>query len=416
MAESTHADHPDAIQGDFSAFRRGEGALRQLAERPVRAAGTTTSWGSLKKDTDVGTERTVSQYAGTPEEMFVVSVLHQRDPVRKKAIYRKEKKIRFQDPFYFGVLNGWISGAPSFDACREFVGQPQNQGGLVEGVVANHLIRLAFPRSRRRRTFAVPGHACYWRDGGFEADLAYNGGAGVEVPIEVKFQHGINSRDLDGLINSKKAARGRNALMITRDGMSVQRECVMIPASMFLPHRLPRRVADAERECVMIPASMFLLLVWRVPALPARGIGSRVATSPSAFRRRGERLLASGPDCRWRSGRHVPGVPRAAFRPRRSRTQAARRLRTGSMRQGTRTGARPPGPGNRRRKARSEAACGVKPTAGRPILQRQAARAHYCTVRYVSAPLPDRSRPAAGSGGGSCLAGQIRRKANRCVL
>ena len=163
-----------------------------------------------------------------------MSVLYQYDPVRKKAIYRKEKKIRFQDPFYFGVINGWISGTPSFEACREFVGQPHNQGRLVEGVVANHLIRLAFLRSRKKRAFAVPSHVCYWRGGGFEADLVYNGGDGVEVPIEVKFQHSINNRDLDGLINFKKATRGRNALMITRDGMSVHRECVMVPASMFL--------------------------------------------------------------------------------------------------------------------------------------------------------------------------------------
>ena len=234
VAESTYADHLDAIQGDFGAFHRNEGALRQLAERLVRAAGMTTSWGSLKKDTDVGTEHTVSQYVGTLSEMFVVSVLYQYDPVRKKAIYRKEKKIHFQDPFYFGVINGWISGTPSFEACREFVGQPHNQGRLVEGVVANHLIRLAFLRSRKKRAFAVPSHVCYWRDGGFEVDLVYNGGDGVEVPIEVKFQHSINNRDLDGLINFKKATRGRNALMITRDDMSVHRECVMVPASMFL--------------------------------------------------------------------------------------------------------------------------------------------------------------------------------------
>lgn len=112
--------------------------------------------------------------------------------------------------------------------------QPHNQGRLVEGIVANHLIRLAFLRSRKKRTFVGSNHVHYWRNGGSEVDLVYNDGAGVELPVDVKFQPGINNRDLDGLINFKRAARGRSALMVTQGDLSEHRECTMIPASMFL--------------------------------------------------------------------------------------------------------------------------------------------------------------------------------------
>lgn len=234
VAESTYADHLGAIREDFGAFCRREGALRQVAERLCGAAGMTTSWGSLRKGTDVRTEYTASRYVGALEDMFVVSVLYQYDLARKGAIGRKKKKIHFQDPFYFSVLNGWISGTPSFEAWRGFVEQPHNQGRLVEGIVANHLIRLAFLRSRKKRTFVGSNHVHYWRNGGSEVDLVYNDGAGVELPVDVKFQPGINNRDLDGLINFKRAARGRSALMVTQGDLSEHRECTMIPASMFL--------------------------------------------------------------------------------------------------------------------------------------------------------------------------------------
>lgn len=234
VSGSTYADHLGAIQKDFGAFCRKEGALRQMAERLSGAAGMATSWGSLRKGTDVGTGQTASQYIDVLEDMFVVSVLYQYDPARKKAVYQKWKKIQFLDPFYFSVLNGWISGGPPFEAWRGFVEQPHSRCRLAEGVVASHMIRLAFSRSRKKRTFASSEHVCFWRGRGSEVDLVYNDGAGIEVPIEVKFQSGINNRDLDGLINFKRAARVNRALMVTRDRLSEHRECAMIPASMFL--------------------------------------------------------------------------------------------------------------------------------------------------------------------------------------
>jgi len=234
IGEGTYTDHLNAILGDLGALGRSGSTLRQLAAGIVKSIGQTSSWHSLKKETDVATENTVSQYVATLEDMFVVSVLYQYDSEKKKAIYRKEKKIHFQDPFYFNVLNSWVSGAESFDASRQFVERAENQGKMVEGIVANHMIRLAFMRSPKQQTFDYSSHVYYWKYGRGEVDLIYNDGRGAEIPIEVKFQNRAGARDLDGIINFKRHTHAAGALLLTRDILSAERECAMVPASMFL--------------------------------------------------------------------------------------------------------------------------------------------------------------------------------------
>lgn len=68
---------------------------------------------------------------------------------------------------------------------------------------------------------------------GKEADFVYNDGR-VEVPIEVKFGRSPNRRDLDGIAAFKKAAGAKNGLVLTRSALSAERECLKVPASLFL--------------------------------------------------------------------------------------------------------------------------------------------------------------------------------------
>ena len=233
--EGTYTDHLNAILGDLVTLNKNENTFRQLVENIVKSIGWTSSWRSLRKDTDIGTENTVSQYVSTLEDMFILSVLYQYDSEKKKALYQKEKKIHFHDPFYFNVLNSWISGTESFDTSRKFIENTENQGKLVEGIVANHMIRLAFLRSHKKQTFVYSNHIYYWKYGkDNEVDLIYNDGLGIEIPIEIKFQNKLTNRDLDGIINFKKYTGTKNALLLTKDILSVERECVMIPISIFL--------------------------------------------------------------------------------------------------------------------------------------------------------------------------------------
>jgi len=235
IKEGTYTDHLNAILGDLVTLNKNENTFRQLVENIVKSIGWTSSWRSLRKDTDIGSENTVSQYGGTLEDMFIVSILYQYDSEKKKALYQKEKKIHFEDPFYFNVLNSWISNSESFETSQKFMETTENQGKLVEGIVANHLIRLAFLRSQKKQSFVHSNYVYYWKYGkDNEVDLIYNDGMGIEIPIEIKFQNKITNRDLDGIINFKRYTGTKNALLLTKEKLSVERECVMIPIPIFL--------------------------------------------------------------------------------------------------------------------------------------------------------------------------------------
>ncbi len=67
-----------------------------------------------------------------------------------------------------------------------------------------------------------------------EVDFVYKGGAGAETPIEVKFQNRISARDLDGLISFNRYTRQRNAIMLSKDVLSMENEYTAIPVSLFL--------------------------------------------------------------------------------------------------------------------------------------------------------------------------------------
>jgi len=234
--EVTYTDHLNAILGDFNVLNKHENTFRQLAGNIIKLVGWTSSWHSLRENTDIGADNTVSQYVGTLEDMFVISVLYQYNLETKKALYQKAKKIHFQDPFYFHVVNSWISNRRSFETSHKFVTDTENQGHLVESIVANHLIQLAFLRSRKKQMFDYHNYVYYWKyHKDREVDLIYNDGEGVEIPIEVKFQKSPTKRDLDGIINFKKHTdTDAGALLLTKDTLGVERECIMIPVSMFL--------------------------------------------------------------------------------------------------------------------------------------------------------------------------------------
>jgi len=235
IEEGVYTTYLDAILGDLHALNRNESIFRQLIQNVIKSIGWTSSWRSLQKNTDIGTQSTVSQYIDTLENMFILSVFYQYDSKSKRGLFRKEKKIHFHDPSYYHILSGWQSGLKSFDVCKKILEDPIKQGALVEGVIGDHLIRLAFNISPKKQNFVYSNVLYYWRYGkDKEVDYVYNDGMGREIPIEVKFQNNLSVRDLDGIINFKKFTGVKNALLISKDKLELTRECVVIPASIFL--------------------------------------------------------------------------------------------------------------------------------------------------------------------------------------
>ena len=236
VEEGTFKTYLDAIVGDLESLNRSENTLKQLARSAVKVAGSTSSWKSLQKGTDIGSPATVSSYVNTLQNMFILSVFYQYNIESKRGLYQKNKKIHFQDPFYFHVLNGWVGGDQlSFDTATKYLEDDANRGTMVESVVANHLIRMAFTVSSRKQNFEYSDLLFHWKYGNDrEVDFVYSDGTGTETPIEVKFQNKISARDLDGLINFNRRTKQNNAIMLSKDRLSSENEYTAIPVSLFL--------------------------------------------------------------------------------------------------------------------------------------------------------------------------------------
>ena len=236
VGENTFATYLDAILGDLQSLNRNQNTFKQLTRSVVKAVGSTSSWRSLQKGTDIGSPATISSYVDTLQNMFVLSVFYRYSVESKRGLFQKDKKIYLHDPFYFHVLNGWVGGNRlSFDTAIRYLDSDINQGIMVEGVVANHLIRMAFNISPKKRNFEYSDLLYYWRYGkDREVDFVYSDGADMEIPIEVKFQSRITTRDLDGLINFKRHTRQRSAILLSKDQLSMEGECATVPVSLFL--------------------------------------------------------------------------------------------------------------------------------------------------------------------------------------
>ena len=238
LEEGLYTTYLNAILGDMNALNRNETIFRQLIQNVLISLGWPASWRSLKKDTDIGNMETVARYVDTLERMFVLTVFYQYNHETKRAIFQKEKKIHFHDPFIFHTLNGWCTNMESFPLSKSFVEDPKNQGGLVEGLVGDHLIRLAFNLSPKKQTFVYSNSLFHWRYAKYgaerEVDYIFHGGIGPELPIEVKFQNSITVRDIDGIVNFKKQTGVENALLLSKNKLEINRECVIIPTAMFL--------------------------------------------------------------------------------------------------------------------------------------------------------------------------------------
>jgi predicted AAA+ superfamily ATPase len=233
--EYVYTTYLESILGDIQHLDIDARKFKKLVGNIIDDIGWPTSWNSLQKDTDIGSWSTVDRYMNLLSEMFIVIIYFQYDSKKKAPLYDKAKKLYFQDVFFFHTLNSWINSKKSFDLATEYVRSEKNQGHLIEGIIGNHLIRLAFFLSPKKQMFDFSNQIFYWRySDEREVDFIFKMN-NVDIPIEVKYQKNITSRDIDGLFNFKSQTGVKNALLISKKDLSIKNnEYVKIPASLFL--------------------------------------------------------------------------------------------------------------------------------------------------------------------------------------
>lgn len=224
-----YTEYLDGIRGDWP---RNDGMLRDFGRAIARNSGSSTSWNNLRRQAELGGWTTAQDYAYMLKSMLIISIIRRYG--KREASIRDDKKFYFGDPFYFHMFNAWHGSDDPFESSEEFLNDT-NRGRMAEGIVANHLIRLAFSLVENRQMFDYDNNVFFWKDkGGAEADFVLYVDGMIEAPIEVKYRQSINHRELGGIGSFLDATGAEGGLVLSKNELDIKKDYLVIPASVFL--------------------------------------------------------------------------------------------------------------------------------------------------------------------------------------
>lgn len=234
IAENIYRTYVDVVIGDLARWNKRENYLRQILRRVIASLGNPIAWNALKKNTDIGSHNTVADYVTTLQDSFILLILYHYNINRRAPNYHKQKRLHFQDPFFFHALNAWITGRDPFPNSLNVLKVPEILGLLVESVIANHLARLAFAFSQQKQLFDYETSLFYWKskkkreiDFILRTDNNY-------IPLEVKYQSTIRKSDFYGIFDFIKSSGSRKGLVLSKNHLEIRSELVVVPTPLFL--------------------------------------------------------------------------------------------------------------------------------------------------------------------------------------
>lgn len=235
IREDLYTSYLDGIAGEWTALSKNEMLLKQFCGAIIKGQGSNISWSGLAKEAALGSKNTAINYASTLADLFVVSIIHLYGMDKKRPRITSNNKLYFQDPYYLHIFNGLMEMRNSFDASLDYIEDSENQGKIVEGIMADHLIRWAFTLSNKKQTFDYHQHLFYWKDEkNREVDFVLFDGGNVEVPIEVKYRNKMRATELAPMIGFLNNSKIKNGLVISKSDLRIASNYTVIPASLFL--------------------------------------------------------------------------------------------------------------------------------------------------------------------------------------
>ncbi len=232
ISENVYNNYMDSITGEWSRLGRNPDLLKRLGREIVKSHGSNASWNNMARSADISTHKTVQDSVQTLSDLFILLTVYGCNKNDKSPMFRRNKKIYFADPFFFHMFNAWTKSTGYFDTSSKYLDHDDNKGVLVESIVANHLVRLAFNSSPNKQNFDHHYRLFYYTEDGKEVDFVYYDGDKIEVPIEVKYRNKA-TKDLAGMYKFLNNTSNKG-LVISKDRLDVHSEYVMIPASVFL--------------------------------------------------------------------------------------------------------------------------------------------------------------------------------------
>ena len=234
IQDSVYQIYVDAIRGDLKRANKDTSYMVQLLPNIIKSITTQTSWDSLKKNSDIGSHHTVEEYIKTLSEMFVLSIFYKYNSVDDKPKFDGLKKIFFHDSFFMHALNGYITQKDPYKLSLKLLDDSEFKSKIVEQVVADHCIRMAFNMASKKAGFSYQSSVFYWQGkASREVDFVVRVND-VLIPIEVKYQNQIKKDDLYGIIDFNKTTKTNRGIIITKNELRVEDDAVLIPASLFL--------------------------------------------------------------------------------------------------------------------------------------------------------------------------------------
>ncbi|MGD0451701.1 MAG: ATP-binding protein [Candidatus Bathyarchaeia archaeon] len=235
ISESIYKTYVDVVLGDLAKWGKRETYLRQVMSRIIETLGNPIGWNTLRQGTDIASHNTVAEYVDTLSDSFVLLYLHCYDTSRNKPAYQKEKKIHFTDPFFLHAMRAWTTGKQPFESTLDFLKDPEKVGILVEGIAADHMVRLSFRLCEQKQLFNYENTVMYWRGKkDREVDFVINEGLPKPAAIEVKYQPKITTRDIFGVIDFTKASTSSNTIVLSKETLETRKNITIIPIWLFL--------------------------------------------------------------------------------------------------------------------------------------------------------------------------------------
>ncbi len=231
IRQETYSTYVQVTIGDILRWDKRETYIAQLLKRVIDTLSSQVSWRSLRRGTDIGHETTVSDYIDVLKSSFILCPLYVLDRGRRGPNYSKEKKIHFRDPFIFHALNGWVNQTPSYPETLSFL-SGEGRTRLVESVVCDHLIRLAY-NIYPTDEFEPTMNLMYWKSKKSEVDFVIKT-KDEYIPLEVKYSSSFTRGEINGIYSFTSGYRDTNGIVITKDLMSDEKGVISIPAHIFL--------------------------------------------------------------------------------------------------------------------------------------------------------------------------------------
>lgn len=230
IGRATYAAYRDGITSDWG--RHGDCALEQLGRAIVDSTCSAVSWDGLRRQADLGGWESTRSGVLSLEDLSVVAVIYKYGERKKIPRLSGSKKIYFHDPFYMHLFGPWSDHADPFGQSELTAGDPVWAGRIVEGIVADHLVRLAGDTAYNPQSFAYSRRVFFWSDRrGREVDFVFYKRDELEVPIEVKYRNRVDHRELGGIAGFAGSCRG---LVLSKDEFDQRRDYALVPAAVFL--------------------------------------------------------------------------------------------------------------------------------------------------------------------------------------